>query len=244
MKNILNFKSKSEVILEDQKNRMFFHDIINHTHGILLFLEQKKDYSKQIDEKEIALLLHEVKLMQTLISEHFKYGHKNLNSSDEFVPFSTLEQSIQLLFKIYFPENINLKIEYRGKIAIFENAETKSKALVHYASTYRILNNLIKNMAEAGSSEILLMFEYNESNFLIETRNKFKSSAEKNNMAEYLGQLIAKDYKKGKGVGLDSISDVVNDLEGDYQFDIKNGEWINRISIPHNQNQLKIKKSA
>ncbi len=72
MKNILNFKSKSEVIIEDQKNRMFFHDIINHTHGILLFLEQKKDYSKQIDEKEISLLLHEVKLMQTLISEHFK----------------------------------------------------------------------------------------------------------------------------------------------------------------------------
>lgn len=242
MKNILNFKSKSEVILEDQKNRMFFHDIINHTHGILLFLGQKIHYSKHIDETEINLLLHEVKLMQTLISEHFKYDHKNLADSNEYVPFSQLEQSIQLLFKIYFPENINLKIEYRGKIAIFESSETKNTAIVHYASTYRILNNLIKNMSEAGSTEIQLMFDYNEINFIIETRNKFKSSAEKNNMAEYLGQLIAKDYKKDKGVGLDSVNEMVTDLNGEYFFDIKNSEWINKIIIPINNQKLK--KSA
>jgi len=242
MKNILNFKSKSEVVLEDQKNRMFFHDIINHTHGLLLFLEQKKYYSKTIDEKEISLLLHEVKLMQTLISEHFKFQHKNLDEAGEYVPFKTLEQSIELLLKIYFPLDINLKVEHRGKIAFYENAEVKNSTSIHYAKVYRILNNLIKNMAEAGSTEIHLIFEYNDSAFVIETRNHFKSSAEKNNMAEYLGQLIAKDYKKGSSIGLDSVHDVVNDLGGEYLFDVKNGEWINKIIIPHHQ--LKLKKSA
>lgn len=242
MKNILNFKSKSEVILEDQKNRMFFHDLINHTHGILLFLEHKKDYVKNIDAKEISLLFHEVKIMQALISEHFKYEHKNLEANKEFVPFSILEQSIDLLFKIYFPESINLKIEYRGKIALFENEEIKKSAIVHYASVYRILNNLIKNMSEAGSTEVLMIFDYNENDFYIETRNQFKSKAEKNNMAEYLGQLIVKDYKKGQGLGLDSVRDVVNELGGEYLFDVKNGEWVNRVKIPHHNKKLK--KSA
>jgi hypothetical protein len=242
---VLSFKSKSEVIEEDKKNRIFFHDLINHTHGLILFLNQKITYNKGATSAELELLNNEVKLLQTLIFDHFKYEHKNLEKLNEWVSFESFESSMDLLFKIYFPENIKLTIEKKGKIAFFESQSERNSALIHFPSLYRIMNNLIKNMSEAETSEIQLFFSYTEQNLIIETKNKMDQKKDKRNIVDYLSRIIIRDEAPiVSGIGLDSIHEIVKSTNGNFQFDIKDGQWINRITIPHSHIMTASKKAA
>lgn len=232
MKKVLSFKSKSEVLEEEKNNRIFFHDLINHTHGILLFLNQKITYNNGATAEELELLNHEVKLMQTLIKDHFKLEHKNIKVKNNWVPFSELEQSIELLLKIYFPSSVKISMETKGKIAFYETLETKKQALIHYPAMYRIMNNLIKNMAEAHATEMSFYFEYTDQAFIIETKNKLGPKIDKTNIVDYLSQAILKEDEPQKGIGLDSIHEIVTTMNGKFHFDIQDGIWINKIEIP------------
>jgi hypothetical protein len=244
LKKILSFKSKSEVIAEEKSNRIFFHDLINHTHGILLFLNQKIIYNKSANLEELELLNHEVKLLQSLISDHFKYEHKNLVNTHEYVPFSVFFQSVQLLLKIYFPENVKIATELKGDIAFYESEDKQQASVVHYPSLYRIMNNLIKNMAEANTSEMKFYFEYNNQGLIIETQNVLGQKHDKGNIVDYLSRVILKEEKKKHvGIGLDSINEIVDMAEGKFTFDIHENVWINKIFIPHN-NSTKNKIAA
>jgi hypothetical protein len=244
LKNVLSFKSKSEVIEEEKKNRIFFHDLINHTHGILLFLNQKNILEKGVTHDEVELLTKEVKLLQTLIQDHFNYQHKNLNINEQFVPFDRLHQSIEMMIKIYFDESILMTTELRGHIALFENSNTRENSIVHFSSLYRILNNLIKNMSEAHSSELHFIFDYQDDYLLIETRNNFGANNSRIDIADKLSRVILNEESaRTNALGLDSIHELVQKEKGTFGFEIENNTWINKLKIPHQLKQ-KAKKVA
>lgn len=244
--SVLSFKSKSEVVEEDKQNRIFFHDLINHTHGILLFLNQKINHGKSADLAELELLKQELKLMQSLVQDHFKFQHKNLVNTKELVSFDIFENSLDLMFKIYFPENINIKKEFRGQIAVFEKSNIRESAIVHFPSLYRIMNNLIKNMAEAKSLELSFMFDYNPKGLIVETRNTFKSQFTEGDIADQLSRVILSEKKNSySGLGLDSIHELVKKENGEFHFDIEKNTWVNKVFIPHRiEMKSTIKKSA
>lgn len=243
MKSVLNFKSKSEVVEEDKKNKMFFHDIINHTHGVLLFLSYKLSKESVVTKSDLELIQNEVKLMQVLIQNHFKYDHKNLENKEEYLGFDQFEKSIHLLFKIYFDVDVKISLELRGKIAIYESDKSRSESLIHFPTLYRILTNLIKNMSEASAKEVYFLFDYQDNELKIETRNDFGVKISPDQMADYLAQNILKQNKKSEGIGLDSISDLAVMSGGKFSFDVESGQWINHITVPHSHLQFS-KKAA
>ena len=242
MKKVLSFKSKSEVVEEEKKNRMFFHDIINHTHGILLLLSYKIKNDIVVNQSDLELIQNEVRLMQVLIQNHFKYEHKNLENS-EYISFYQFEHSLKLLFKIYFNQNVKISTEYRGSIALYESEKNKNESIIHFPTIYRILNNLIKNMSEANATEVYFLFNYQNYDLSIETRNDFGVKVSPDQLADYLSQNILRESRNLKGIGLDSISDLAAVHGGHFSFDIENGVWINRIVVPHTH-QLITKKVA
>jgi hypothetical protein len=238
MKKILSFKSKSEVLEEEKKNRLFFHDLINHSHGILLYLNLLIDKRKIAEITDLEILKQELELFQQLIQDHFQMQHKNIKEVDSKVSFLIFEDAFNLLLKIYFDENVKIKTEYRGDIALFESEEKRINAKVPFTILYRILNNLIKNMAEASTLEISFLFDYGPSGLLIETKNTMNKAAglhSRDDLANYLANSIATNTaEKRESLGLDSIHELVHLKSGSFNFDILEGQWINTIYIPHN----------
>jgi K+-sensing histidine kinase KdpD len=222
-----NSKSKLQSQLHD---RLFFHDIINHTHGLLLFLNAKKISDKPIDKDEIELMETEIRTLQCLIKDHFKFTHKNLEpGSDkaEWVKFGECVSTLKILIANYFPDNaVFVSVNYKQDLELVS---------VYFPLFYRIMNNLIKNMAEAGSSEIHLEFASLNGNFTIETRNTFT-------MLDKITRINKED------LGLKSINTLVEDWGGEFEFEkqslSKGSEWINRISFPLQRQSMPKKMAA
>ena len=65
---------------QDEINKLFFHDLVNKTHGMKLFLKNRIEQKKGMSEGDLKELVNEVESLQLLIKDHFKEHHKNWRS--------------------------------------------------------------------------------------------------------------------------------------------------------------------
>lgn len=229
----------------EKKERLFFHDLINHTHGLLLFFNQRQSQKQDIKASEIAQLESEVRTLQSLIKDHFNFKHKNLSTAYEWVPFSMAELSLIGLIQTYLPSNkVQTYIHLEGAIAHDKSVVERENVLIYFPVFYRIMNNLIKNMAEANSSEVHFHLAYNNETFTIETRNKINGTSNLQNISDRLAQLILEEKPAGTGLGLESIHHLAAENGGVFEFEIANDLWVNRISLPNITNPAQPKKAA
>ena len=177
------------------KDRLFFHDLINHTHSMLLFVEQKIACGQVVSSQELLLLQEELSLMQLMIVDFFQQEHQSINQ-DLMMPLKKFYILIQGLFRKYFKDNISLHIH--GDIIWQE-----SWAISHL-SAYRIFTNLIKNIAEASPKKVEFSFSIENNQLHCIVLNDFEDKV--------------KDG--GEGVGLHSIEASVLDINGKYYHDV------------------------
>lgn len=239
---------------QDKRERLFFHDIINLTHGLTLFLNQRISSEKGIEKEEIPMLEKEIRTMQSLIKDHFHFKHKNLPSTYDWVPFSVAEMALNGLIQTYLPvQSVKTFVKLDGKISYERSFDERESAVVYFPVFYRIMNNLIKNMAEAGSVEVHFTFNYFENGFLIETRNRINSSSNQKSMADNLSRLILEENiesvsespeNSGVGLGLESVHHLAEEFGGRFDFEIVEDFWINKITLPVPPSKKSIKKAA
>lgn len=198
------------------KDSLFFHDLINQTHGILLYLDQKDS----LNESEIVSLKKEIKIIQAVIQNHYRLNHKNLNSNKNQVTSSQqMKSSVQKLIMNYFPEeNSKIIIKVKGQVG----------GIIDFVPFYRILNNIVKNMAEAHVTDANFLLEFNIDGLTITTKNRV---SDKNALSEREGQ------------GLLSISSLANEVNGFFQYEIHDHLWINQVFLPYNKS-TSVKKIA
>jgi hypothetical protein len=222
----------------DKRERLFFHDLINHTHGLQLYLNQRIAQNISISPSECELLTREIKTLQSLIKDHFHLNHKNLPHTPDWVNFSSAELSLMSLIQTYLPTPmVKTFIHLSGELSYEKSVSSRANILLHFPTFYRIMNNLIKNMAEARCREVHLNFDYGNHGLIIETRNKFNSSNDLKSLADKIDQLIldgSPDYNK---LGLESIHHLAQEAGGVFEFEVSNDEWVNRISLPKNKDQ-------
>ncbi|MBC7539342.1 MAG: GHKL domain-containing protein [Bacteriovorax sp.] len=211
----------------NKRERLFFHDIINQTHGLILFFNQRQSINKVISVEEIKMLEKEVRTLQSLIKDHFQYKHKNLPNTYDWVPFSIAEIAVKSLIQTYLPAETVQTFIHKD----FKEDET---SVVYFPVFYRIFNNLIKNMSEAKTNEVHIHFQFNESGLTIETRNQNNSNQELKKISDELSQLILdKNFSnKAGGLGLESIHHLALECGGKFESEISNNCWINRIFLP------------
>ena len=227
----------------EKKERLFFHDIINQTHGLILFFTQKQSTDTTISVEEIHLLEKEVRTLQSLIKDHFHFKHKNLPLTYDWVPFDIAEAAVRSLIQTYLPTD-SVKTTISTSFLEIENS------FVYFPIFYRIMNNLIKNMAEVKTDEVYLYFKYSEAGLLIETKNKNNSNhsseelADKINQGKILNNLS--QVQVDEALGLESIYHLSVANGGSFEFEIKDGYWINRILLtgPEKINQQNVTKKA
>jgi hypothetical protein len=241
------FKKKDQLehILNDhdKRERLFFHDIVNLTHGLILFFNQRQSINKVISVEEIQMLEKEVRTLQSLIKEHYQYKHKNLPNTYDWVPFNIAEIAVRSLIQTYLPEE-------SVQTYIHKSFLEEENSVVYFPVFYRIMNNLIKNMAEAKTSEVHIYFNFTELGLAIETKNQSKSTQDFKNISDKLSLLILEEnpVQKDGGLGLESIYHLALECGGKFDFEISNNYWINRIFLPapekKNAQQIGPKKAA
>lgn len=233
---VFSFKKKSDQHLEnhsDLKEKLFFHDLINQTHGLLLFLNHKQLTKEGVRADEVQLIEKEIKTLQSLIRDHYNFKHKNLVQTYDWVPFSYA--------KLAFA---NLSNNFLGDVHVSATftiqGERVEEDLVYYPCFYRIVNNLVKNISESECDKVEFNFVLNEKGLFIETKNLLKKCTK--DSSEALAQVILEEKTSTiKSLGLDSIHHLAEEHQGSFSFEIENNYWINKVFLPTKSNISTIK---
>ncbi len=221
---MFSFKKKSQETIGDLKERLFFHDIINQTHGLLLYFNQKELAGEALGTEEVKMIASEVKTLQSLVRDHFNYKHKNLGQTYDWVPFSYLQFSFSYLKMTYLQD--------KDVTISFKNDGSSEGQEIYYPAFYRIVNNLIKNIAESKSEQVEFTFHLKGHGLFIETKNSMGDTKEKS-IPEHLARTILNEASSpSQGLGLESIYHLAAENGGEFTFEIANHTWINRIFLP------------
>jgi hypothetical protein len=219
-----------------QREKYFYHDLINFTHGITLFLNNKVISKRSLTFEEVLSLLNEIKTMQSVVKDYFGHEHKNLTMSYDWVSFDFAKNGILNLVTHYLPEHqVDVSFIFKGQVSEDRSVKERDQALVHYPTLYRVLNNIIKNMSEAKTDRVEVIFDYQEDGLFIETKNRLLSLNDRPGLlAENLSQIILDEslLTDTQGVGLDSVASLCQERGGKYSFEVVDGHWVNRIFLP------------
>lgn len=232
---------KPESISSDKRDRLFFHDLINLTHGLSLFLNSKITSNKETSTDENLLLLNELRMLQALIKDHFGYRHKNLQNTYDIVTFDFAKIGLLNLIDNYLPESkVQSHFIFKGATATENPLEIRAKCLVYYPTFYRVMNNIVKNISEARSNSVEFIFDYKDDGLHIIVKNKITqlSDRDRTELHTDLGKIILLEDSKDKGGhGLESINSLVEELGGEFIFKIESGHWINEVFLPRPNSQ-------
>ncbi len=237
------FRSKSDrAHLKIGDERLFVHDLVNQTHGLNLYLNFKKNACEDIKPHETEELINEVKILQSLIKDHFHYEHRNLNNTIEWVSFEAFKKAHTKMAESFLPSPIcEVSFSYTGWIDPSNDLHLKEKCMVHFPSIYRIMVNIVKNMSDGHTTTAEFKFHYDSSGLQIHTRNKLGSFAKEEDLSEGLSRLINEEKRLQVGDGLESIGAISQKLGGSFSFQIIDGYWHNDIWLP---NEYETKKVA
>ncbi len=208
---------KSHTDLDGElRDRLFFHDIINQTHGLLLYLGQREIEKSSVPPQGVKMLASEIKTLQSLIRDHYDFKHKNLSETLEWVPFTYAKVAYAQLSLTYLTQ-MNVSSSFKMEEGVLEGAQ------IYYPCFYRIMNNLIKNMAEAHAESVEFEFTLKETGLFIRTKNVMRKNSEEE---------IPERNAFNHGLGLESIHHLAEENGGSFSYEISHGTWINRLFLP------------
>ncbi|MBT6326547.1 MAG: GHKL domain-containing protein [Bdellovibrionales bacterium] len=234
-----------------EKDRFFFHDLINHTHCMNLLLSYKTDHGDGLNHKESVGLLNELKMLEDLLQSHFKLPHVNLKDSVDYLPFDQVRQSIEkIIYSFLAKDKVNVIIHYQGSIGPTVPVAKRMECCVLHLPLYRIITNIAKNVSEVKSREVIFNFDYRDDGLYLEIKNKTPGLDNTiKNSVESITQKILDSSEQNKiyrGIGLESVSMLCDNMNGSFDFIIENNYWKSSIYLPNpiNQAMLLDKKVA
>lgn len=219
--------TKSSLLVTE---RLFFHDLINHTHGIMLSIEAKKNPTV-----ELMQIKDEIQKLQLLVSDHYKYHHKDLKGLKLFFKVSELEIEAKKVFENYMPSP-DWKLHWHSDI-VFDGQ-------ISAAQFIRIVTNIAKNMAESKSMEAEVYFHAGIDKLQIKTKNRI-SKEYHSGPSEIWKHHALTDQMRDLGSGLKSVHKQCLALKGQFHFSVEGEFWINKVTLPiAARDYLKLDKKA
>jgi hypothetical protein len=209
------------------KNQTFLHDLVNHTHGLLLYLNQKKRIGK-MDLSDIEELINELKLMQNFIRVEGEFVHRDISDLDINVGIEEILKISKSLISLYFPESI---VDFKTNIDHLKYDPSQNLKL-NSVLYYRVLSNVIKNISEATPTFVEIIFSYSGEGFLsIETKNDFKIKVDENSQLRL-------------STGLFSIKSLLENIGGSFECSGSSNLWMNSMTIPFSRVLSKADRAA
>jgi len=203
--------------------KLFFHDLINHTHGLLLSLESRRDQATDKEAREqFGHFAHEIEKLQLLVQDHYKYHHKNLKGLKPYLKVSELEAEAHRIFENYLPAP-DWNIHWHGDVSF--DGELPAATFV------RIITNLAKNMAESHAMEGEIHLSTNPDQLVIKTRNRISKEYRPDPSAPWKHHALNDQFRE-LGSGLKSIHRQCQSLKGQFLFVVEGEYWVNKLTIP------------
>jgi signal transduction histidine kinase len=197
------------------KSETFLHDLVNHTHGLLLFLNQKKRIGK-MEVIDIDQLINELKLMQNIIRVESDFNHKNFKEYEVEASIDEIIRISKTLISVYILED---DVQLKTNISEL-NFNLHNNFKLDSVLFYRVLSNILKNISEASPSIVEVSFSITEESvLLIETKNDINHKVDEGGQVRH-------------PVGLFSVKTLLENVGGTFQTSSTSSSWINKISIP------------
>lgn len=230
-----------------KKDQYFFHDCINHLVGIKLFLSTRSEVKKQ----DMNLLLREVDLFESLFCDHFKLGHRNLNLRHQFIACKDVPELFEMLMESFL---VPRAIAYECHVDSLHPWEQQQLPL---AALQRIGSNLIKNAVDHGGEKVIVTLSRSPENsqtMILKVVTQLQSPLSTSTQLEHeLSRRILSSHSPREtlsskhsihGLGLDSVTTLLEELGGEMSLEITGREWINHLKIPVQNPAVVLKKAA
>lgn len=215
-----------------KKDQLFFHDLINQIHGMGLFLNHKIHRNEGLKTKECRSFLEELTILQALVEDHFNDQHKDLNlSRREHIELAEAKKGIFSIVKNFLGDKIPYHLTFKGD----------SKGPISMTAFYRILNNVVKNIAECEKcGEAEFVFDYRRDGLYLTVKNKASPESVEGSAREeaktrakkYQGPDHGPDHGPDLGLGLESITVLCQSLGGSFRFSREGDYWANEVFLP------------
>ncbi len=237
------FRRGSSEQTPDPDERLFYHDLINHLHGIGLFLESYSHRPSQIEQNHVQNLLQELQMTQKMVEDFFNWPHKNkINVKTGLaVTLFDLRPLVEHYLDIYCrSQGMEVAVEWKGDLAANRPVMKQKECSVHGHAFVRIITNVLKNIYDGGSpGQVFVTFEGEARHLFVLIKNsKFNSTHDLSDSRE-LANLILKNAaesdgpSRGDGHGLDSIDELCHRLGGQFKFFLEDGWWHTQINLPY-----------
>ncbi|MBI2520956.1 MAG: GHKL domain-containing protein [Bdellovibrio sp.] len=233
--------------MRDPSERLFYHDLINHLHGMGLFLESYSHKPNDLTDIHVRNLLQELQMTQRMVEDFFAWPHKNkINvKSGLTVTLCDLRPLMDHYLDIYCrSQGMEVTVEWKGDLAQSRPESKQRECTVHGHAFVRIMTNILKNIFEGHSSKVCLTFEGEARQLFVLIKNtKFHTSHDLRDGKE-LANLILKNAAEPGGLGqddghgLDSIDELCQTLGGQFKFYLEDGWWHTRIHLPYFHDSL------
>lgn len=224
--------------LKEQK--YFYHDLINKTHGMSLFVSEKIRAQKA-ELNDLMLLQKEIQSLQVIIRDHAEIKHRNLAPVREWISYLEFRPRIGQLMRTYFAHRSVSMSENYPKI------ETDLQHFyLHAPSFERALGNLFKNAFEASAEFVEVVINISDKELVFIMKNDLKDKKVGSfQLADRLSQDILRGENDEAPLGLESIHFLVSRMNGEFQFGHEQGFWISKIVIPNSRHiqQKSVQKS-
>ena len=226
----------SNVQNNEQKDRLFFHDFINQTHGMTLYLNHKLSSESNLSRGELEGLVGEIRTLEKMFQAHFGLKHKDLNVGQEWYHFEKCKASFLKVIENFLPQDKYHKvISFTGDLSEQLASSKRSEIQVHFISLHRILTNLVKNVADHSPSRITIEFGHSQGLLKILFRNEMINKVVAGDLTRHLENAILqteKERQHDSGLGLESIQELCEELSGTCQVYFEDGDWITQIELP------------
>lgn len=222
---------------EPWQERYFFHDAINLTHGLTLFLRGRLTKGEGISPQEVEDVLGEVRSWQNLLQNYFGMGHKNIKSDES----QNLGEIIQEMNRVisFFNDDSDIEIfsHYSGRLEDHSKGHYLKQIDFPSSPLLRIFTNLLKNSLEAGSMRVEIVHGLNDFNYTLMVKNEIMAPPRKSyELAKILENQISNQSQKAPlvaGYGLEAIDSLVQNLGGKFHFTLEGQVWKSEVVIPH-----------
>lgn len=217
-----------------EADRLFFHDVINQTHGINLFLSSRISKNESVSPPQCRELLSEIRVIQAQIKDHYKLSHKNLVNNYEHVAFASIRKWIDRTVESFLPSDLVSTI-------ITYNGLDRYSGTIHYPSFSRIFTNIIKNVSEVKTHEVWIHFEHHDRGVVFTVKNRlFEDDQNIVNLEQKLRENILNADRNPvvqgeSGLGLESIYRQCRDQGGEFDFYLEDGHWVNKVFLPFSE---------
>lgn len=198
-----NFKN-----LPDNEAIHFLHDLLNHTHGLKLFLESREESVSGVGKESLELIYNEIQALENQIASQFDKitDKKKSYSLDDLIIFVGQQFDLyQLAYSIHF-----------------DNTKVDSSTLETIPLSFNLFERMIKNIVKniylwSSGDEVQLIITFNDGELFFQFENKISHEPNQNSPSH--------------GVGLHSLKELASKQMVKYKNWIENEKWMSLIQI-------------